>query len=710
MRAPDSHTELKHTIRRLQNARQSKHEIINAIEDGLIFFKPNLTIKIINASATRLLRLPEHTQDLTQGDKLFKNKKSTLSFDLYEWLQALIDNCDKTSAQLTVWKSDPVTLETQPLRLTGKRLCGKKGKLKNLLLSITDQSFQQEADQQKRLMQAAFNNFNGQFIANEKGYILEANQAFTEMTGIPLKRIKQFTLVEWLEKQVILETEVNDILLALLNQHFWSGEIALQAGNDQTMHALLTLSMVVDADTNIEHYTASLQDITEIKKTRDQLNKVTFYDNLTGLANRKLALEHIKASLKNHQRYQTYSSLLHINLERFKSINDAFGRKTGDRLLSLTAQTLQSLLRTGDTVARVGGDEFIVITQDRAKNREEATRHALNAAHKISNALNQHYHVDELILHSHTRIGLIVYPDRDSSAEQLLLNADLASTHAKKVKNNHKIFIYEPSLSEEIIERRKIEADLHNPDIFKQLILNFQAQIGQGEMLHGAETLIRWQHPTLGFIPPDKFIPIAEESRQILQIGRWIMVQAFKQVSLWAKQHPNFKLSINISPIQFHEAGFVQQVKDILNQTGASPCNITLELTEGVLISDAALSLEKIGQLDRMGFKVSIDDFGTGYSSLSYLQKLPIHELKIDKSFIFRLPGSKADADIVKTIIQLALSKELIIVAEGVETQAQADFLRSLPSDILIQGYLYSRPCEASAFEAAFLPCTPPSA
>jgi len=691
-------------IRRLQNERQSKHEIINAVEDGLIFFKPNLSIKIINSSATQLLGLADQKSDLTLGYKLFKNKKSTLSFDLYHWLQALIDNCDKTSAQLTVWKSDPVTLKTQPLRLTGKRLCGKKGKLKNLLLSITDQSFQQEADQQKRLMQAAFNNFNGQFIANEKGYILEANQAFTEMSGLSSKLIKQLTLVEWLEKQVILETSVNDILLTLLNQHFWSGEVELHPENSKTVQALLTLSMVADAETNIEHYTASLQDITEIKKTRDQLNKITFYDNLTGLANRKLALEHIKASLKNHQRYQTYSSLLHINLERFKSINDAFGRKTGDRLLSLTAQTLQSLLRTGDTVARVGGDEFIIITQDRATNREKATRHALSTAHKISNALNQHYHVDELILHSHTRIGLIVYPHKDNTAEQLLLNADLASTHAKKVKNNHKIFIYEPSLSEEVIERRKIEADLHSADIFNQLTLNFQAQVGRGDVLHGAETLIRWKHPTLGSIPPDKFIPIAEESRQILHIGHWIMEQAFAQVSKWAKHQPNFKLAINISPIQFHEAGFVQQVKDILNQTGASPCNITLELTEGVLVSDAELSLEKIGQLDRMGFKVSIDDFGTGYSSLCYLQKLPIHELKIDKSFIYRLPGSKADADIVKTIIQLALSKELVIVAEGVETHAQADFLREQPSDILIQGYLYSRPCEASAFEETFLP------
>jgi diguanylate cyclase (GGDEF)-like protein/PAS domain S-box-containing protein len=635
---------------------------------------------------------------------LFKNKKCTIPFKLEKWLKAIIETPSEEPAELNIWYRNPTTLKAHPRYLHGKILFSKKGKIKSLLLSIYDRTLRAHADEQKRLMQTAFNNFNGQFIANEKGYIIHPNESFIEMSGLSAEQLQKMTLMHWLDLQITLNSDTTGLLRTLLETKFWSGEVELHPSPDLTFHAILTISMIADDDFNIEHYIVTLQNITDIKEAQAQLQQMAFYDSLTGLANRKLAKELISNALKNHQRYKNYSAILYINLERFKSINNAFGRKTGDQLLTQTALSLKKLLRKGDALARVGGDEFAVISQDRATDTESATRNALKLAHKISNKLNQHYLVGELSLHSSVRIGMIVYPfSEDDNADTLLNSADLAMSEAKNLKANEKIYIYEPTLSEDITHRRQLEIDLNSPELDSQLQLYYQAQIGKGDVTHGAETLIRWKHPTLGFVPPNKFIAIAEESRQILKVGAWVLYHAFMQIKKWTATHPNFNLSINISPIQFHEAEFVKHIRELLNHTDVNPSNITLELTEGVLISDTESALNKIEKLDRLGFKISIDDFGTGYSSLSYLQRLPIHELKIDKSFIFRVPESKEDIAIVESIIRLAQTKNLTIVAEGVETQQQVDFLRKQPDNILIQGFFYSRPIEAEVFEKKFL-------
>jgi len=462
--------------------------------------------------------------------------------------------------------------------------------------------------------------------------------------------------------------------------------------------------MVADKEYNIEHYIVNVQNISEIKEAHHKIEHMAFYDGLTGLPNRKLAIEYLNTNIKYHRRHKTFSGLLYINLDRFKTINDAFGRKTGDRFLIKIASVLNKLLREEDNIARVGGDEFLVATQDKETDIETATRNTLKLALKISKALNHHYTVDELTLHSSARIGMIIYPSQEhETAENLLINADLATTKAKDVKKKHKIYLYETALSEEVKSRRQLENDLTNTHKKGELELYFQAQMAPNNKLHGAETLIRWKHPVLGFIPPDKFIGIAEESRQILKLGAWIMYNAFLQAKTWSKQIPDFMLSINISPIQFHEADFIENVLAILEDTKVDPNTITLELTEGVLISDSESAVEKIARLVELGFKISIDDFGTGYSSLSYFQRLPIHELKIDKSFISRVPHSKEDIAIVESIVHLARTKNLMLVAEGVETQEQIDFLQTQSSKVLVQGYFYSKPCPATEFEQTFL-------
>ena len=704
MGANDQLTELEKTVQRLREERQNKREIFDAIHDGIIVFKPSLSIQNINTPAKSLLQIDEDFQPETDLTSLYKNKKTTISFKLDNWLKSVKATHSSEPSEMLVWYSHPTTLQTTPLLLSAKAMFNKKGRLKNVLMVIYDRTVHTQADEQKRLMLAAFESYNAQFISNEKGYIIKPNDSFVAISGLTKASLKSMTLMEWIERQVVLKNDTEGLLKTLLEHRFWSSEVELHPTKDTTFHAVLSISMVADKEYNIEHYIVNVQNITDIKEAHSKIEHMAFYDSLTGLANRKLAIEYINSTIKNHRRHKSFSALLYVNLDRFKSINDAFGRRTGDRFLIKIAHALKGILREEDNIARVGGDEFVIVTQDREPNSEQATRNALKLANKISNALNHHFLVDELTLHSSVRIGVIIYPgEKEDNAENLLVKADLAVTKAKNIKKKYKVFIYDPALSEEVQSRRQLENDLIHAYERGEIELHYQAQMGPGHKLHGAETLVRWKHPVLGFVPPDKFITIAEESRQILKLGAWIMHQAFIQAKKWTATRSNFNLAINISPIQFHDADFIENVIYIMVETKVNPKNITLELTEGILISDTESAVEKIARLAELGFKISIDDFGTGYSSLSYFQRLPIHELKIDKSFIDSIPNSKEDVAIIESIVHLAKTKELLIVAEGVETQEQLDFIQQQATNIIVQGYFYSKPCPAKEFEQSFL-------
>ncbi|WP_028487419.1 sensor domain-containing protein [Thiomicrorhabdus chilensis] len=701
-------SQLENSVARLREERENKLEIICAFHEAVIVFKPDLTPQIINQQAKLLLGEHIDIDQPIESLPLYKNKKASLRFDLHDCLQQLIEEVEHTPKdsqpkEISVWLKDVETLKTTPLLLSGKALKTAEGGLKNLLLVIYDRTIYAQADEQKRLMEAAFNSYDGQFITNEKGYITHPNDAFCALTGLPTSTLKKMTLTGWLEQQVTLKTNTNEVLKTLLTSRYWSGEVELHPMPNTTFYAVLSISMLADEQFNIEHYVVTIQNITDIHEAQMAIEQMAYYDDLTGLANRRLAYEHLDVALKHHKRHNSFASLFFINLDRFKSINDAFGRNTGDALLKQVASNLRNLLREEDTIARIGGDEFLILTQDKAFSTTQATQNAYHLANKIAKALNKNYHINETTLHSTICIGITVFPFKDGdSAEDLMDYADLAMSAAKK-RTNQKIYFYEPSLSEVVIERRELEHALTTADLDQQFELHYQAQIGRDDQVHGAEALLRWDHPELGSVTPNKFIPIAEEGRQILRLGDWVMATAFMQAKKWSQIDPHFNLSINISPIQFHEADFVEQTMQVMQTTQVNSRNITLELTEGVLISDTQSALKKIGRLSQLGFKISIDDFGTGYSSLSYLQKLPIHELKIDKSFIHRVPESEDDMAIVESIISLARTKKLVIVAEGVENHQQVAFLRAQPDDIIIQGFLYGKPCRNKEFEQTFL-------
>jgi len=700
------YSQLEESVSQLKEEKDNKLSIICAFHEAVIVFTPELHPRTINDEAKILFQPYLANDHFITSVPFSKNKKATQKFNVQNWLTELTENPAEDPQDTYVWLQDPLTLKTKPLLLSGKALFTPEGELRDLLVVIYDRSVYAEADTQKRLMEAAFNSYDGQFITNEKGYITHPNNSFCALTGLNPNQLKNMTFTGWLDYQVRLKTSTNEVLATLLESKYWSGEIELHPMPEMTFYAVLSISMLSDAQLNVEHYVATIQNITDIHEAQIAIEQMAYYDELTGLANRRLAIEHIEAAIKHHRRQNSCAALFLINLDRFKAINDSFGRKTGDLLLQQIAKNLKSLLRDEDTVARIDGDEFLIMTHDKATSKNKATQNAYHLAQKITQRLNQNYYLNEITINSSISLGMTIFPfNEDDTAESLLVFASLATSAAKK-RNHNKTYFYEPSLSEALIERRNLEKALNNADLDAQFQLYYQAQIGENERLHGAETLMRWIHPELGFISPSKFIPIAEEGRQILRLGYWLMGKAFSQAKTWAEIQPDFNLSVNISPIQFHEADFVEHTEVILDETGVNPKNITLELTESVLITDTESALRKIERLHALGIKISIDDFGTGYSSLSYLQKLPIHELKIDQSFIFRVPDSQDDIAIVESIISLARSKNLIIVAEGVETQAQAEFLNNQPCEIIIQGFLYSRPCTKNEFEETFISTT----
>ena len=695
---------LQEAITRLSEEKQNKIEIFEAIHDGIIVFKPNCKIKHLNSQCKKLLDIDKSFDIQKDNLRLFKNKKATRALKLSKWLESVANQKSHNPQEILVWKQTPNKLESIPLLLSAKGIYNDEGKLKQLMLVIYDRTIQFVAEERQRLMQAAFDTFNGQFITNEKGYIIQANTSFYALTGTSEKQVQNLSLIQWLEKQVNLHLDPHTVFKTLLEKRFWSGEVEIYPDHETTFHAVLSISMIADEEANIEHYIVTIQNLTDIKDAHRQIEHMAFYDNLTGLANRKLAIELINQSIKTRLRNGTLSALLYINMDRFKSINDAFGRKTGDKFIARIAETLQKSLRTDDQIARLGGDEFVVIIRDDSVDREGATRNALRIANKISDLLNHHFIVDGLTLHSSARIGVKVYPNYEEvTAEQLLVKADLAVTQAKNVKNQNKIYVYEPTLTKEVKFKRGIENDLTLAHKSGNVMLYYQPLIDIKRKVYGAEALLRWNHPIHGMLPPDLFIKIAEESRQILKLGAWVLFQAFKQAKVWSHSYPDFNVSVNISPIQFREADFIENILDIMNETEVDPKNITLELTESVFISDTEAAFEKIKRLADSGFKIAIDDFGTGYSSLSYLRRLPIHELKIDKSFIDEVPNNEEDIAIIESIINLAKARNLDIVAEGVETRDQVDLLHKKDKKILIQGYVYGKPCPADEFQHKYL-------
>ena len=438
-----------------------------------------------------------------------------------------------------------------------------------------------------------------------------------------------------------------------------------------------------------------ITDITARKSSEQQIEKLAFYDDLTGLANRRLLIERLQSAMRSSARRKLAGALLFIDLDNFKDLNDTQGHDVGDVLLEKVAQRLVSCVRGVDTVARLGGDEFVVLLADLAPTGDEAAAQAERVGRKILVTLNQPYEFAGIAHHSTPSIGVAMFHDTMQSVEELLKRADLAMYQAKAAGRNSLCF-FEPAMQAVVTQRAELEVELRQGLLRNELMVYYQPVVDASGRMMGAEALARWQHPRRGVVSPGEFIPLAERTGLILPLGQWVLETVCRQLVRWSAAPASSALTIavNVSARQFRHPDFVNQVKSLLQMTGANPNLLKLELTESMLLNDVQDVIDKMGEFKAMGLNFSLDDFGTGYSSLSYLKRLPFAQLKIDQSFVRDVLTDPNDAAIARTILTLARSLDLDVVAEGVETEAQRDFLMQNGCEAF-QGYLFGRPVPA---------------
>ena len=564
---------------------------------------------------------------------------------------------------------------------------------------MTDITAQRQAEQRQRIAAIAFESQEGMVVSDAADVILRVNSAFTEITGYAAEEAVG-------RKTNLLKSGRHDAafyarMWEALNLHgVWQGEIWNRRKDGRLYLEWLTITAVKGATGEITHYVSTLTDITLRKEAEDEINHLAFYDPLTHLPNRRLLLDRLHQTMAALSRSRCQGALLFIDLDNFKTLNDTLGHAVGDLLLQQVAQRLGSCIREGDTVARLGGDEFVVLLQDLSENPQEAARQTEGVGEKILAACNQPYLLAGRSCHSTPSIGATLFNNHQDSVDELLKRADLAMYQAKTSGRNTLRF-FDPEMQATVTARATLESDLRHGLQQSEFRLYYQPQVDLAGLITGAEALLRWRHPRRGLVLPNEFITLAEETGLILPLGLWVLENACRQLVVWAAQSisAHLTLAVNISARQFRRPDFVAQVLEVLDSTGADPRKLKLELTESMLLDDVEDVIGKMSALKAVGLGFSLDDFGTGYSSLSYLKRLPLDQLKIDQGFVRDILVDANDAAIARTIVALAKSMGLAVIAEGVESEAQRDVLAASGCQAF-QGYLFGRPLPLAEFDA----------
>lgn len=566
-------------------------------------------------------------------------------------------------------------------------------------LAVTrDINERKEAERQLRIAAAVFESQEGMEVTNAKKQILRVNKAFTDITG--------YTAEEVIGKNPRLlhsgrhdRDFYNAMWRSIITTGAWEGEIWNRRKNGEIYPDYVTITAVKDQKGVVTHYVGTHMDITQRKAAAEEIERLAFYDPLTKLPNRRLLQDRLKTALATSHRSGRKGALLFIDLDNFKTLNDTLGHDMGDLLLQQVAERLSSCVRACDTVARQGGDEFVVMLQDLSKQASEATAQAQNIGNKLLAALNQPYQLAGRDYISTPSIGATLFNGHKQTPDELLKRADIAMYQAKTSGRNTLRF-FDPQMQGIVSARFSLEEDLHRAFDNRQFQLYYQLQVDSAHRPLGAEALIRWLHPEHGLVPPDEFIPLAEDTGLILPIGQWVLETACAQLKAWQQQPimQNLTLSINVSARQLFHIDFAAQVQAVIQANAINPMLLKLELTESVLMKNIKEAIAIINILGEIGVQFSLDDFGTGYSSLQHIKKLPLNQLKIDQSFMRNIADNSGDQAIVRTIIAMAQSLNLNVLAEGVESEAQRQFLLN-NGCINYQGYLFGRPAPIAQFE-----------
>ncbi|MEO6976663.1 MAG: EAL domain-containing protein [Gallionella sp.] len=463
----------------------------------------------------------------------------------------------------------------------------------------------------------------------------------------------------------------------------------------------LTCAASRDSSGNVVGGIAIVQDFTERKKSEEKINDLAFYDPLTHLPNRRLLMNRLQQALASSSRLGRKGALLLIDLDNFKALNDTLGHQVGDLLLQQVASLLSACVREEDTVARLGGDEFVVMLENLSEHALEAAAHTEVVGEKILVTLSQ---PGQLVINEHhgsCSIGAVLFNGNSQTTDELLKQADIAMYQAKNAGRNTLRF-FDPQMQASITARVTLEAELRKAIEKQQFQLHYQIQVDSSHRPLGAEALIRWMHPERGMISPAQFIPLAEETGLILPIGLWVLETACAQLKAWQQDAltRDLVLAVNVSARQLHQSDFVAQLHDAVQRHAINPARLKLELTEGMLLDDVEQTIGTMNILSEIGIQFSMDDFGTGYSSLQYLKRLPLDQLKIDQSFVRDIVTDSSDKAIVRTIIVMAQSLGISVIAEGVETEENRQFLLD-NGCVHYQGYLFGRPVPIEQFEAS---------
>lgn len=557
---------------------------------------------------------------------------------------------------------------------------------------------QKLAEQELRVAAAAFELQDAMMITDAQGVIVRVNRAFTAITGYDSDEAVG-------QSSALLNSgrhgpEFFEALWdSIRRTGGWRGEIWNKRKGGDEYPAWMTISAVHTEAGEISHYVGSHSDISERKRAEQAVQQLAFTDPLTELPNRRFLLDRLQQALAASDRSGNRGALLLIDLDNFKTLNDTLGHESGDQLLRQVAERLKTCLRAGDTVARLGGDEFVVMLEGLVSTPPGAAAQSESVGDKILTALNQPYLLAGYEHRSTPSIGVTLFGGSESSVEELLKQADLAMYQAKSAGRNTMRF-FDPQMQAVVTARAALEADLREAIGLGQFELYYQPQVTDLGAITGAEALLRWHHPRRGLVPPLDFIPLAEDTGLILPIGRWVLETACGQLARWANDpaRAHLRLAVNVSARQLHQADFVDQVKAALADSGADPRLLDLELTESLLVTDIDCTISKMQALKALGVGFSLDDFGTGYSSLAHLKRLPLDQLKIDRTFVRDILVDPNDAAIARMVIALGESMALTVIAEGVETEAQKALLIGQGCRAY-QGYLFGRPLPLLEFE-----------
>jgi len=575
------------------------------------------------------------------------------------------------------------------------------GRFEGLLGVGRDISLQRRAEKDLRMAATVFEHSTAAILVTDPaGYIVQVNNAFSRVSGYSSKQILD-QLPSMLTADTQQASHLAYVIKQLNQQGSWEGEVWLKRKSGEKFPAWVGITAVRDDEGDLVSYVCFFSDISERKASEQRIHRLAYYDALTQLPNRTLFQDRLHSALQHGERHQEWVVLMFLDLDRFKPINDSLGHAAGDRMLKEVAVRLCACVDSDDTVARMGGDEFTLLLQSQSQ-REVALTRAIHVGEQILASLAQPFILEGREFFVTASIGIALSPQDGNELSQLMKNADTAMYHAKERGKNNFQF-YQADMNASALQRLELESDLRHALEQGEFKLYYQPQFsGDGKRLTGAEALLRWQHPQRGLVPPNDFIPVLEELGLVVQVGDWVLRESCRQLAEWHEAKIRVpKISVNLSARQFAEGDLNQRIAEILQHSGIPAGCLELELTESILMEDVANAMQTLSSLKKLGVFIAIDDFGTGYSSLNYLKQFPIDVLKIDRSFVDGLPHGEQDGQIARAIIAMAHSLNLTVIAEGVETLAQLDFLRGHDCDE-VQGFLLGRPMPAHQFTALF--------